>query len=41
MYSDLKINKNYLGIIQHKDEIIDEVIISKLKKPNSFTERIW
>ena len=37
MYSDLKINKNYLGIIQHKDEIIDEVIISKLKKPNSFT----
>ena len=36
-YSDLKINKNYLGIIQHKDEIIDEVIISKLKKPNSFT----
>ena len=36
-YSELKNNKNYLGIIHHKDEIIDEVIISKLKKPNSFT----
>ena len=36
-YIDLKINKNYLGIIQNKEEIIDEVIISKLKKPNSFT----
>ena len=36
-YSDLKINKNYLGIVRHKDEVIDEVIISKLKKPNSFT----
>ena len=36
-YSDLEIHKNYLGIIQDKDEIIDEVIISKLEKPNSFT----
>ncbi len=36
-YSDLKANRNYHGIVQHKDEIIDEVIISKLKKPNSFT----
>jgi len=36
-YSDLKTNRNYLGIVQHKDEVIDEVIISKLKKPNSFT----
>ena len=36
-YSELKNNKNYLSIIHHKDEIIDEVIISKLKKPNSFT----
>ena len=36
-YSDLKNHKNYLGIIQDKDEIIDEVIISKLEKPNSFT----
>ena len=36
-YSDLEIHKNFLGIIQDKDEIIDEVIISKLKKPNSFT----
>ena len=36
-YSELKYNRNYLGIIQHKDEIIDEIMISKLKKPNSFT----
>ena len=36
-YSDLEIHKNYLGIIQDEDEIIDEVIISKLEKPNSFT----
>lgn len=36
-YSDLEVHKNYLGIIQDKDEIIDEVIISKLEKPNSFT----
>ena len=36
-YSELKNNRNYLSIIHHKDEIIDEVIISKLKKPNSFT----
>ena len=36
-YSDLKVHKNYLGIIQDEDEIIDEVIICKLKKPNSFT----
>ena len=36
-YSDLEIHKNYLGIIQDKNEIIDEVIISKLEKPNSFT----
>ncbi len=36
-YSELKTNRNYLGIIQHKDEIIDEIMISKLKKPNSFT----
>ena len=36
-YSDLKINRNYLGTIKYQDEIIDEVLISKLKKPNSFT----
>ena len=36
-YSELKNNRNYLGIIHHKDEIIDEVVISKLIKPNSFT----
>tara|TARA_B100000575_G_scaffold238895_1_gene201321 strand:- start:234 stop:1607 length:1374 start_codon:yes stop_codon:yes gene_type:complete len=36
-YSDLKTNRNYLGIVKHEDEVIDEVIISKLKKPNSFT----
>ena len=36
-YTELKTNRNYLGIIQHKDEIIDEIIITKLKKPNSFT----
>ena len=36
-YSELKTNRNYLGIIQYNDEIIDEIMISKLKKPNSFT----
>ncbi len=36
-YSDLKTNRNYLCIIKDKDEIIDQIIISKLKKPNSFT----
>ena len=36
-YSDLKNNRNYLAIVNYEDEIIDEIIISKLKKPNSFT----
>ena len=36
-YSHLKTNRNYLCIIHQEDEIIDEVIITKLKKPNSFT----
>ena len=36
-YSDLNTNRNYLAVVKNKDEIIDEILISKLKKPNSFT----
>ena len=37
----VKKQQNYFGIIHHKDEIIDEVIISKLKNQIHLLVRTW